>query len=786
MQHPCRRLLRPVALAVACLGAGLYGAPGAWAQGATQAQAIDIPALPAAQALQRLAESTRLQIIYAPDVLRGVTTKAVSGSLTPRAALTRMLEGTGVQIVDTGPGAVTLRPASAAAAQGTPGDAAAAQSVTVTARKAAERALDVPIAVTAITGDGLRRRGAAGVAEVLQDAPGVSAYDRGNGGMQIAIRGISTTLGANENGFYLDDLPFTGVSVPITPDVRAWDLERIEILRGPQGTLFGEGSIGGTVRTITNNARLGEFGFAGQLGASHTDGGGGNSSAKAMVNVPLGDRLAVRVAATHEELSGWVDNAATGARNVNTSRIDTARVRVRFDPTDRLTLNAGYWTYDGHYPSGGSFATDQGTLPGSVQSPNGMKYRLGGATALYDFDAVSLFYSYSHNSFAFPQPGNGRIDAIIANLDIDVAAHELRLASNGKAPLRWTAGLYKRDSTRNSRFQLALFGLDVVEQTTSATSALFAEASYQLPGLPLELTAGVRRFEDRLQGNESNAGMPSPPTDNTFKSTSPRFSLAWKARPDWQVYASASKGFRSGQNQPAAPLMLGALLGINLPAALKPDSIWTYEIGTKAALLDRRVTFEAAAYHSNWKDVTVRVPIPVPMGPGLNGLINSGGTRTDGVEASLAFDVSRHLTLTLGGSYTDGRYAADVAGTGIVKGLPVDEVSKVTLSGSAEYRFAAFNNWQGTARLGFQHHSKRDSQVFPLFEPGDAINNVHARVGFEHAGWTISFFGENLANDNGAVSFRAVQPVGPGINEVTAARLRPRTLGLELRYALGR
>ena len=156
------------------------------------------------------------------------------------------------------------------------------------------------------------------------------------------------------------------------------------------------------------------------------------------------------------------------------------------------------------------------------------------------------------------------------------------------------------------------------------------------------------------------------------------------------------------------------------------------------------------------------------------------------VLALLLKTISPALTVTLGGSYTDARYAADVPGTGIATGKPVDEISKVTLSGSAEYRFAAFGAWQGRARLGFQHHSKREFPSFPLYQAGDAINNVNARVSFEHAGWTVSLFGENLTNDNGAVTFRSVQPLGPGVNDVSSTRLRPRTLGLELRYALGR
>ena len=775
-------MLRAFALTMACLLAAAGGLPVARAQTTAQTQPIDIPAQPATQALLRFVEVTRFQLLYAPEVVRGLVTRPVSGILAPRAALARMLEGTGVQIVDTGPGAATLRPALAAAALKSPNDDSATQSIMVTARKVAERVQDVPIAVTATTGEGLRRRGAGSVTEVLQDAPGVSAYDRGSVGPKIAIRGISSSLGANENGYYLDDLPFTGVTVTLAPDVRAWDLERVEILRGPQGTLFGEGSMGGTVRILTANARLGEFGFAAELGGSRTAGGGTTSATKAMVNVPLGDRVAVRVAATHEELAGWVDDPAKGLRDVNASRVDTARVRVRVDASQRLTLNASYWTFEGRYPNGGNEATDQGTAPDTLASI-GSKYQVGGVSALYDFDKVSLFYGYSRNTFALPLSVSLMGGTLNAMIDIDVAAHELRLASRGKSSLRWTAGLYQRDAMRDDQFEFAVRDENGVGKTESGTRAVFAEASYSLPNVPLELTAGVRHFRDRLRSAETNAGVALPSVSNLFINTSPRLAAAWKASADWQVYASASNGYRSGQNQPAASLELAGTLGIALPAAVKPDSIWTYEIGTKALLLDRRLSVEAAAYRSNWKDVPVRIPIGTR---GLSGLINSEGTKTNGLEASLAFEVSPALTLTLGGSYTDARYVADVPGTEVLKGNRLDEVSKVNLSGSAEYRFAAFGNWQGRARLGWQYSSKREFPSFALFQPGDAISNVNGRLSFERAGWTVSLLGENLTNDGGAVSYRTVQPLAPGVNDVRASRLRPRTVGLELRYALGR
>jgi iron complex outermembrane recepter protein len=450
--------------------------------------------------------------------------------MTPRAALAAMLEGTGVQIIDTGAGAATLRPSKAAPADAESG-AAEIQNVTVTARKTTERMLDVPIAITAITGDDLRRRGASSVNDVLQDAPGVSTVDNG-GFSSIAIRCISTSLGANENGYYLDDLPFTGVTVPISPDVRAWDLDRIEILRGPQGTLFGEGSMGGTVRILTNNARLGEFSFAGQAGGSHTQGGGGtNSSDKLMVNVPLGDTLAVRIGATHEDFAGWIDDPAMGRSNVNPSQIDTQRVRVRFDPTDRLTVNGTYWNYDANLGPGTN-ATDDGTAPQSVSTLAAEKYTVSGLSATYDFDDFSLFYGYAKNTFNLPE--NGALDGgtFDSGIDIGVGSHELRASASGNGPLKWTAGLYHREANRSDTFLFPLFGLNNTSNTESSADAVFGEVSYMLSAVPIELTAGARRFRDHLRSQDFNSGISTPLASFTFNSTDPHVSVSWRPSRD--------------------------------------------------------------------------------------------------------------------------------------------------------------------------------------------------------------------------------------------------------------
>jgi iron complex outermembrane receptor protein len=328
--------LRQVPLAAALLASTLTLPQLALAQTSVQAVAIHIPAQPAGSALKAFVEQTKFQLIYAPEIVQGLNTKAVSGNFTPAEALASLLEGTDVNIVTTGGNAATLQKKPA------PATTASLDTVIVTARKKDERMIDVPIAMSAMTGESLRRRGASSVVDVLQDAPGVSVIEGGTGsGMaQISIRGIATGLGGNVNGYYLNDVPFTGVTVPFAPDVRAWDLDRIEILRGPQGTLFGEGSMGGTIRILTNRPKFGEFSFGGQLTGSSTAGGSGSNGQMAMVNVPLGEMLAVRIAATHESLGGWIDDAATNSKDVNLSKIDTGRMAVAFEPTDRLRIDA--------------------------------------------------------------------------------------------------------------------------------------------------------------------------------------------------------------------------------------------------------------------------------------------------------------------------------------------------------------------------------------------------------------------------------------------------------------
>jgi outer membrane receptor protein involved in Fe transport len=453
------------------------------------------------------------------------------------------------------------------------------------------------------------------------------------------------------------------------------------------------------------------------------------------------------------------------------------RAKLRFQPTDALSVGASYWHYKVDGPGGTSTADDRGDADQGVSLAAVIEYSLVGFSAAYDFGPVELAYSFADNSFELPQRGALFGGTLEATIGIDVRSNELRLASQGDGPLQWTLGAYKREAIRRDAFVFALFGLDNTGRTDATSEALFGEATWSLSSAPIDLTLGLRSVREDLKGQEANSGVPTPPVGGKYNSTNPRFIVAWRPNEAWRVYASAAKGYRSGQLQPSVSKGIGGALGIPLPDALSDDSIWTYELGTKASLADNRATFEAAIYQSDWKDVTVRIPLGAT---GFNGLINSKGIDVQGLEASLTTLLGEAWRLNLNASYSDAVFAGTVPGTGIKDGSPVDDHAKTTASMSLDYTTTVFGDLTGTGRFGVQYASERDFPSFgpPQYLPGDTTTTMELRFGLESRHWGVQLFVDNLTDEDGAISPRAAQQV-PGALP-TATRFRPRTIGLQV------
>ena len=215
------------------------------------------------------------------------------------------------------------------------------EEVIVTALRREQSLLQAPIAVSAFDGDFLEDIGAHQLADFLLGAPGTTIVDTGTGDTQIYIRGMSSLHGDGAVGYYLDEVPFGFLGLSHVPDVRTFDLDRIEVLRGPQGTLYGASSLGGTVRIITNDPVFNEFqGKVDVFGSGSRD-GGDNYGVKAAVNVPLlDDRLAMRLVATTETYDGWLDEPLFGEEKVNDRR---SRRCAPSSASHRPRTSISYW-----------------------------------------------------------------------------------------------------------------------------------------------------------------------------------------------------------------------------------------------------------------------------------------------------------------------------------------------------------------------------------------------------------------------------------------------------------
>lgn len=646
-------------------------------------------------------------------------------------------------------------------------DESGIERVVVTSRKRSEALVDTPIAVSSFSDKKLTDMGAHKMGDFLQSSPGVALVDSGDF-QQLSVRGVSTSLGGNANGYYLNNIPFTGVTVPWNPNVQSFDLQRVEVLRGPQGTLFGEGAMGGTVRILTNQADPVEFygKIDGQF--SSTDDGNDNDSLRGMVNLPiLEDVAALRVVAIEENQGGWID-IENGKENYNEIDTSTYRVQLKITPTERLSLDFAFWKSDQNIGGSSRARDDMTVLSSDGQSEMG--YEQYSFTGEYEFDTLAFSYAYGknelYNDLSTPIPGLG---LLTGSIDISVETHELLFRNNDDGKLDWTFGYYYRDGSRNDTLFIVDF-LDSISPSTSTAEAVFGEVEYQFSD-EWSLAVGARYFEETLEVSEFGIGLTGPIDANhiaDFSKVSPRAILSYQANKDWLIYLSGAQGFRGGQAQPAISLQLAEQMGIILPASLDSDTITTYELGSKTTLLDGTLVIEGAAYHSDWKDVPVRFEV---LPGAINGIYQSKGLTISGVELAVTARLTRALTMNAGISVMDPEYSADIPNSPVKEGDNPANISEVTGNVSLTYRDSAFSDFDWFGFWSTQYFSERVNTNFATYTEGDDVVLMNARFGIDNSTYGVYLFANNITNEDGALSARE-----PDL----AVRNQPRTFGIEM------
>jgi iron complex outermembrane receptor protein len=432
------------------------------------------------------------------------------------------------------------------------------QEIVITATKRASTVQETPISVTAVSGEDILERGLADFNSLAQSVPGMSMRSSGPGQTEFEMRGITSGGGNSATvGFYLDDTSLTAPAAAqngkVVIDPNLYDLNRVEVLRGPQGTLYGSGSMGGTIKLVSNAPDPASFATSVQTVFSDTDGGGFNHTENGMLNLPLGNTAALRVVGTGSHDSGWIDRIviADGAfppetndnmtrgnvsaapvaadyRNVNTQNLTSVRVALLWQPTEQISVTPTVFyqklTQGGLSDIDSDPGTDAHFQPFDTPEPYVDRFDLYSLNFQYHFSAFDLdsTTSYWTRDSQVRQDGSEEVQWALstpfyaseggaganspASLEDDRSkqtSEELRLTSNADSAFKWLVGYYYDDF--ESDFDLYVNFPDAVQNFGTANfftqlqptkiiqNSLFGELSYQFTP-SLKGTVGLRRF----------------------------------------------------------------------------------------------------------------------------------------------------------------------------------------------------------------------------------------------------------------------------------------------------
>ena len=393
--------------------------------------------------------------------------------------------------------------------------------IVVTAQKRAENLQNVPISIAVLSGANLDRSTAEGVSEALSAVPGVAIQQNYlGGGTVIAIRGVAPSFtfesGASPVAYYLDSVPFGLVKTAFGPDADGFDLARVEVMRGPQGTLYGASALNGVVRVITNDADLSDFDLKARGSHSYTEYGGNNNRVDMAVNVPIvEDKLAIRAVGGYENNDGWI-NQPIGT-NVNWTEIGTFRVKLNAQPIDNLSIGLSAWSSRSNSGAPNTGITFDRNLS-LVAQPAKTDYDAYSAKVVYQLAGISVTSATSYLDYAnsgslgldvdpFDAPGTTFINDVSSHL----FSEELTINSPTSGPWRWSLGGMYRRATEGALSYFEGSPFEAEEYTdVSKSYAAFGELTRLLLDGRLEVTAGFRHFHDDISQTEEIGGSGSP------------------------------------------------------------------------------------------------------------------------------------------------------------------------------------------------------------------------------------------------------------------------------------
>ncbi len=682
------------------------------------------------------------------------------------------------------------------------------EEIVVTAQKREERLQDVPISISVLGGAALDSSSDRGVIEAVSRVPGVfvpqtAGGARYGGNSMIAIRGVSSpTVGSGTTGYYLDNVPYGLAQQAFAPDTNAYDLDRVEVLRGPQGTLYGANALNGVVRVLTKNPNLNDVEFKARASLSSTEHGNESYSGDAAFNMPIiSEKLAARVVVGYQSLGGWIDKP--NRDDANETEKTNARVKLAAQLTDKFSAGLSAW-FSRIDNEGLSTSYDGGrTQVSLLREPNGTDFDIYNLDLNYDAGLFSIksATSYIDNKIRGEFDGsyppcflcllstNGVV-TLSNDLDSTVLAEEFVLSSKGDGPWRWTLGSMYRDAEDFTAQKVNIGVSQARYYVESKSIAVYGELTRAFADGRFELTGGLRYFRDEVHNWEtSRSSLPNQPLPNgippgglqsieeTFTKTTPRVVLTWHPSDAATLYASYSKGFRSGLIQ-----------GFDVSAAYpdlspaKPDTLTNYEIGGKASF--GRLNFETAVYYIDWEGAQQTTSVVV-NGVNRPAFLNGDSVSGAGVDVALMYSPVDALTLGLNYGWNDLTYdAALYSGSILVapKGDRRTTSPKTTAGASINYSVAlGGSGYRGQLSGSANYTSGQIADILGTTNPATrfyADSMMIARASFAveaPQNWTATLFADNVTDEDGSFPSANSAPYYTTV-------LRPRTYGVQFEY----
>jgi outer membrane receptor protein involved in Fe transport len=678
------------------------------------------------------------------------------------------------------------------------------ERVVVTANKRSEKQRDVAGTVSVISGSDLERRGARDQEDFLKLTPGVQLNrgDPNNNG--ITIRGLSSQASPesgggqqNPSGRYLEDVPLASpIGKGLVADIVPFDLDRIEVLRGPQGALFGSGSLGGALRYVLAKPDMKSFSATTQVGLSRVSEGKTAPSIFGMINLPLNETVALRVVAFDSTSPGYIDNKGTKTPDANKVNQSGGRILLTVKPMKELTATLVTSTQK----------TKQDDFSYVFGDPKKLEHdnpTLGRGTSQFDFSSLTVDYDLGSavltsitGNWKSKSNGIGDDTRLFATMGLNLPlvarvstgqsesqSQELRIASKPGGNFSWVAGLFHQSNKGSGSGKQSdpsgAFGVvdlvDLVTKQNASERAVFIDGEYSLGG-GWSAGLGGRSYKTKTSFQQTGTvfGGPSnsPVLSGGDEGTTPKASLKYRFNNNNMWYALASKGYRYGGVNEGPP-----------PTPFKSDNLWNYETGVRL-LPAPGVQLDLSAFLLDWTNAQFTYFAMNGSLP-FSGIGNVGKARSTGLEAALRWKVNSVFDIAASMASIDAETTQDVMT--MAGRAPVTIASGAQLPGTAKLQTALQGNYRFSGPLGSAGrfnvtHTHVGERVIDLtaFYKAPAYNSLDLGMSFNKGNTTLLAGLTNATDERGIMNIQGTPDGNKNFQQYYLQR--PRTLSLSVRY----